>query len=244
MFKIREKIKAKEDITIQFLGDSITWGMNFCHPEETYVARIAQFIAKDLPDSTVRRFDGINEAWKFHVVGFDGPIYVKCGDGQTVDIIKNGVGGSNVERALDRFSQVAGEMPNGKTADLTVMMFGINDALKTEPTRYLPPEVFKETYRTLINKIRESDKETEFVMISPNWSDQSIEEHCKMAEELAKEENIFFIDMHKLWIDHYDELAVNFGQGDWLKSDPWHPTPLGTQKTAEYIYDKLKTVLF
>lgn len=30
-----EKIKCNDDITIEFVGDSITQGMNYCHAEET-----------------------------------------------------------------------------------------------------------------------------------------------------------------------------------------------------------------
>ena len=30
-----EKIKCNDDITIEFVGDSITKGMNYCHAEET-----------------------------------------------------------------------------------------------------------------------------------------------------------------------------------------------------------------
>ena len=54
-----EKIKCNDDITIEFVGDSITQGMNYCHAEETYVAKFAYLIAKKILDEFLKLVNNI-----------------------------------------------------------------------------------------------------------------------------------------------------------------------------------------
>ena len=54
--------------------------------------------------------------------------------------------------------------------------------------------------------------------------------------ELLHIENIAVIDQHKLWMEHYDESAPNYGQGDWLADgDSCHPTDIGHEAIADYM---------
>lgn len=55
MVNVIKKIKSNDDITIEFIGDSVTHGLNYCRPEETYVAKFAMLISKNL--RTIMCFD-------------------------------------------------------------------------------------------------------------------------------------------------------------------------------------------
>jgi hypothetical protein len=57
---------------------------------------------------------------------FDGPILVSYKDkAGKIDIIKNGIGGNTVQRALNRIGDFTGTLANGKSPDIIFMMFGL-----------------------------------------------------------------------------------------------------------------------
>ena len=53
MKTITQLLKTQKAVTFTFIGDSITWGLNHCTAEETYVAYFAKEIAKAFPGSKI-----------------------------------------------------------------------------------------------------------------------------------------------------------------------------------------------
>lgn len=238
--EVKNKLQNGMDLTIDFVGDSITEGLSHCLPEETYVAKFAAEMSRRYPAYTVQRYDGIVTGEFDPISGFDGPVLVSLGNGEgTLDVIRNGVGGNTVTRAHNRIENFTGTLANGKRPDVTFFMFGINDALKSDPKKYVTADVFKENYRNLIHAVKKENPDTAIVLMIATYNDQSIEEHCQKTLELAKEEGLPYIDLHRLWMDHYDEKAEHFGQGNWLVGgfDACHPTPLAAEITAKAVVD-------
>ena len=144
MLNFIKKLKDNEDITIEFVGDSVTHGLNHCRLEETYVAKFALLIAKKFENYTVCRYDGVVADELSPMKSFDGPILVSYKDkAGKIDIIKNGIGGNTVQRALNRIGDFTGTLANGKSPDIIFMMFGINDALKSDSKKYVTAEQFE-----------------------------------------------------------------------------------------------------
>ena len=246
MKSLAEKLRCNEDITVEFVGDSITHGLNYCRAEETYVAKFACLIAKKLENYTVCRYDGVVADESSPMKGFDGPILVSYGDNQgRIDVIKNGIGGNTVRRAMGRIDDFTGILANGKAPDVIFMMYGINDALKSDSKKYVTAEQFQIDYKTLIEEVRMRNPEALIIMMGATTNDQSIEAHCEKARELAEAENIPYIDLHKLWSDHFDAEAEHFGHGDWLANDKdaCHPTPKAAHIMAEKILDEFLKIV-
>ena len=243
---IEKKLENKDNYTINFVGDSVTWGLSHCTAEETYVAQFAKILAQKFPQFTVRRYDGIVSNEMQPMNRFDGPIMVSEDRGtKTIDVIRNGIGGNTCVRALNRIDDFTNTLANGKEADITVLMFGINDALQSDASKYVTPEQFKINYKALIDEIRTRDPDTYLIIMSATTNDQTIEAHCEKTKELAEEEGIYFIDLHSLWQEKYDASASNFGYGDWLASpyDACHPSPIGAKASAEFIYENMVDVI-
>ena len=51
-----------EKFTFDFVGDSVTHGLNHCTADETYVAKFAKFISEKYNDRTVLRYDGVGKS--------------------------------------------------------------------------------------------------------------------------------------------------------------------------------------
>lgn len=240
-----ERACRGEHITLNFVGDSITHGLNHCRPEETYIAKIAALLARHYPTCTVRRYDGEVENEGVPLRGFDGPILVSVGtEGGTVDVIRNGVGGNTARRLIRRLDDFTGTMPNGRRADATLIMVGINDALACDPAKYVTPDVFLRDYKELLDLIRAQDPDTALVLISStyNGANDDIAPYCENTESLAAEEGLPFVDMRSFWLAHYDPEAPHYGQGDWLSDvagDACHPSPLGAEITARRLLEDL-----
>jgi lysophospholipase L1-like esterase len=240
-----DKIKAGEHVTLDFVGDSVTHGLNHCRPEETYVAKIAALLARRFPTHTVRRFDGIQGEELKPLEGFDGPILVSAGSGGgVIDVIRNGVGGNTVRRAHNRIQNFTGVLANGRTPDVTFLMLGINDSLDNDPAQYVPVDVYGQQYKALLADIRRHHPEAELVILSSTYNGESIRPYCECSKALAAEEGIPYVDLFAFWMAHYDPSAPHFGQGDWLSDCAWdacHPTPVSAEATAAYILDALLT---
>lgn len=236
-----EKIKHNENVTIEFVGDSVTYGLTHCRAEETYVAKFSLLIAKKFEQYNVFRYDGIVCDEMSPMQGYDGPILVSYSESASrIDIIKNGIGGNTVQRAMNRIDDFTGTLANGSEPDVIFMMFGINDALKSDPKKYVTAEQFKINYKALLDEVRNRNPKAFIIIIAATYNDQSVDEHCKKSKELAEEENIPYIDLHKLWMDHYREDADHFGQGSWLENneDACHPTPEAAHILAQKICDE------
>jgi len=255
-----EMIKSHDNITLDFIGDSITWGTAHCSLNETYVARFTNYLAEYFKDYTVRRYDGIPIAGSAEPMKcFEGPIVYRTGKYKgTIDVIKNGIGGSTVKRASERAQDYTKELANGRRHDFVFLMFGINDALTYDKGKYVTPSQFKENYKKLLNIIRADNPEVSFVITSatlptileyehyPQYVPEvggilecSIEGHVNATRELASEEKIAYIDTHKLWQEHRREGEIHFGQGNWLVDcDSCHPSPLASDVMAKFVFEK------
>lgn len=55
---ICKMIDERRHVTIDIVGDSITWGLNHCSNNETYTAQFAYMLAQRLPGVSVYRYDG------------------------------------------------------------------------------------------------------------------------------------------------------------------------------------------
>ena len=239
---ICKMINEKQYITIDIVGDSVTWGLNHCSNNETYTAQFAYMLAGRLPEISVYRYDGIVKDELSGMEYFEGPIKVNSGIGnKQIDVIRNGIGGNTVRRAINRIQDFTGKLANGKKADITVFMFGINDALKSDKTKYVSPQKFLEDYRELLERFRQTEK-SEIILMSATTNDQCIDEYVMMTEILARENGLTYIDQHKIWQMHYDKDKPNFGQGSWLSNAPGdacHPTPEGAIEIAKPLLETL-----
>ena len=241
-----KSIKNNENITIDFVGDSITYGLNHCRPEETYVAKFAAFLGEKYKSHTVIRYDGIAKGEYENMQSFDGPILVSLGESNgRIDVVRNGVGGNTVVRAHNRIDDFTGTLANGKTPDITFMMFGINDSITVVEEKYATPEQFKINYKKLTDDVKKRNPDTCIILMGATFNDFSVTEHCEKTRQLAKEEGFPFIDMHKLWMEHYVDGADNFGQGDWLVggTDACHFTPLSAEISAKYMFDEFMKIV-
>lgn len=239
---IAELLEAKKHITIDIVGDSITQGTNHCTLEETYIAQYAKLLADKYPEATVRRYDGIVTGALEPLAGFSEAVIVNKGSGELcIDVLKNGIGGNTVRRALNRIQDYTGELANGRHADVTVFMFGINDALKSDSEKYVTAEKFKEDYRELIQRFRETET-SEIVIMSATTNDQCIDAHVEATAELAEENGFVYVDQFRVWQEHYDPKQPHFGHGDWLSDLPYdacHPTPKGARVIAGTLFEKV-----
>lgn len=237
----KQKLLSGEDVTLDFVGDSITWGLNHCSPEETYVAFFARMFARWFGEYNVVRYDGRVDSEALPIAAFEGPIPVGGKNGSPVAaIIRNGVGGNTVRRAIRRKHNFIGEMPNGKDADLTFFMFGINDALKCDDSKYVTPERFLQDYRELLDLTAHLGAR---ILISPTYNGTSypLDAYAEATKLLAEEAGLPFFDAHKLWTDHYRAEAPHFGEGEWLsdsKTDACHFSPKGARVTAAFLFDE------
>ena len=235
-----ERFAKNRTFTITFVGDSITWGLNHCTAEETYVACFAREVAHKFLGAKVIRYDGIVEEPQ-GLVGYE-PVTVQEGTEGTIHIIRSGVGGNTVARAMARKQTFTGILPSKTRSDYILTMFGINDALYADPEKYVSAEVFKENYRKLLKLLKEDAPDAKIVVMTATTNDQSIEEHVKLTYELVNEENVGLIDMYALWQQQYDHEKEHFGYGDWLSdvsTDACHPTPKSAKIMGEKIFREL-----
>lgn len=241
--KINERInnilKTDETVTITFVGDSITNGLNFCTADETYVAVFTSLIAKMYKDASIYRYDGIVVDELSPLSRYD-EVLVRKGTLGRINVIRSGVGGNTVARALNRFDDYTSLLPAEKT-DFIFTMFGINDALSPDKNKYVTTEVFRENYDKLICDLKSFWRHADIILMTATTSPYSVEEYNKTTCELAQKYNLPVIDLYALWNNHYNKDADNFGYGDWLScgtGDPWHPTPIGARAIGEEIFNE------
>lgn len=249
MISIFEKIKKGENALIMCVGDSITWGLNHCSPEETYVANLAKFFAAEFPHITVLRYDGINNDGALPIYYYDGPHTVQSSKPQTLTIVRSGVGGNTVKRIINRESDFTGEFITKENPDLFMFMFGINDSLIFDSAKYVVPEVFYEHIKELHTIVTDKNPTSQIVYMTPTYNDlgtdknSTVTPYAEKIRQHAKETHSHLIDTHALWMEHLEIGAYNHGQKDWLsesKEDTCHFSPLGSFNTAKFIFEKLK----
>ncbi len=238
MTKIVGLLKNTGAVTFTFVGDSITWGLNYCTAEETYVSFFAAEAAKAFPNTKVIRYDGIVKDEQSALLGYD-RVEIQQGMEGAIHVIRSGVGGNTVVRAMARMQDFTGILPSGTHSDYIFTMFGINDALRSDPAKYVPAEKFKENYRTFLRLLKMKEPCARIVIMTATTNDQSIDAHVQASCELAEEEGVQLIDLHALWKKQYDPAKGNFGYGDWLAMDACHPTPKVTQIMGRKIMDDI-----
>lgn len=210
-------------------------GLTHCSADETYSAQFAMMLAGKFPSISVCRYDGITYDELRPMDHFTESINVNIAKGEKkIDVIRNGIGGNTVRRAINRINDFTGILANGESADITIFMFGINDALKSDSKKYVIPDKFYDDYNELLEKFQKNEK-SQIVIMSSTTNDQTIDKYVKMAEKIADEHKFLYIDQNKVWNEHYDKNAPNFGYGNWLANDACHPTPCGAKAIADEI---------
>ena len=239
---LREKLSKGEPLTIDFIGDSITWGLNHCSAEETYVARFAALFAERFNGYRVLRYDGFVVKENAPLDHFDGPIPVagEAGRPECV-VVRNGVGGDTVRRAINRKEDFLGLLPNGKKANVRFLHFGINDALACDKSKFVSPDRFEADYEELLTYVTR-DKECLVILVTPtyNGTKYPLDEYADVVKRVAARHDIPLFDAHGLWMAHYDPHKDRFGQGNWLsdsKTDACHFSPEGADVTARFLFD-------
>ncbi len=241
LLSLKKNILSRRPVTLDFVGDSITWGLNHCSPEETFVAEFARLFAKRFTDFSVVRYDGIVKTEALPIERFDGPIAVSGeGDLPQAVVIRNGVGGNTVRRAINRQADFTRKAANGESADAIFLMFGINDALYSDKSKFVTPDRFEQDYEELLSVLKQ-EKALLFVL-SPTYNgvNYPLDDYAEATKRVAARHDIPFVDTHKLWLDHYDKTLPRFGQGDWLLSetDGCHFSPEGARQTAKFIFER------
>ena len=161
--KITEKLNKGENALIMFVGDSITWGENHCTSEQTYCAEFARLLGKRFPNVTVLRYDGIMQGGAMPLKGYSQPVTVQKGTKQTLTVVRCGVGGDTVRRALNRMGDYIGAFITGEEPDAFVAMFGINDALASDPSKFIEPDGFYSDLKIFCELLEEKNKGAEIV---------------------------------------------------------------------------------
>ena len=255
-----EKINENENVTIDFLGDSITLGTIHCQKEEAYVAKFADYLASEIGTHTIYRYDGIPIAGSAEPMKcFEGPVLCAVGKGEgKIDIIKNGIGGSTVLKTTERPQDFLGELPNGARHDIAFLMYGINDALVYDKGKFVSGEQFKKNCKKLIDMLIEDnpdvtivltpattptilsyEKYPKYVTEEEGEKEYSIEDHVEAMKELASEEGYALIDTHALWQNHKKEGEIRHGHGNWLVgNDSCHPSPIASDVMAKFVCDE------
>ena len=238
---IKAKLENNGTVTITFVGDSITQGTSHCTDDETYVAIFTECLKNDFPECKIVRYDGRAVGEVKPLDGYN-EVLVQDGEKGRINVLRSGVGGNTVLRAINRFSDYTGVLPCGTRSDFVFTMFGINDSITAVAAKYVTDDVFKKQYAELIEKIKESEPQAQIIIMPATTNDFDITAHVKRTFELASEKNLPLIDTFALWCEHYDAGADNFGHGDWLKGGPdaCHPMPKASKIMAEYIYNKFK----
>lgn len=244
--KITKKLENGENALIMFVGDSITWGENHCTSEETYCAEFARLIGKQFPKITVIRYDGIMQGGAMPLKGYSEPVTVQKGSGQTLTIVRSGVGGDTVRRALNRQSDYTGAFITGEMPDVFVAMFGINDALAGDPSKFILPDGFYSDLVEFCEVLEEKNVGAEIVLMTPTYNhsgkneDDGLGAYADMVKKVAAEKEMQLIDTHKLWLEHLIVESEHYGQREWLSNvegDCCHFSPEGSRETAKFIFN-------
>lgn len=245
---ISDRINNGENYLIIAVGDSITWGLNHCSEEETYCAELARLFAKSMPESNVVRYDGIVKEARKPLECYSDPVEVQRGGKATLTLVKSGVGGDTVQRAINRFEDYSGKFINGEMPDLFLLMFGINDALASDPDKFVSPDIFYLHYSKLCDMLKNSNPTAEIVLMTPTYNDNGtstqscLDPYVRKVIKLAEENGFKYIDLHKAWMEHLIVGSNNYGQRDWLsgaEGDSCHFSKKGAKDAAEYIFSNL-----
>lgn len=245
------KYLSGQSIVLETVGDSITWGLNHCTPEQTYTAELCKLLAKNTSADIVR-YDGIAPRNTGRLKGFERIEMRNNRADRKISVIRNGVGGDSVLRSLKRYEDFTGEITDGLRPDIITLLFGVNDALKNDPMKFVSENIFKVNLQLLIKTIYTYNPEAAVVLLTPSYNDDGMTEkscldkYAKKVKEVSVEFNIPVIDIHKKWMEHLITGSENNGQREWLSNVKWdmtHLSPIGSRVMAEHIFEGLKNLI-
>lgn len=237
--KCKQILTSGGELTFTFVGDSLTFGLDHCAADETYVACFARRVGELFPSAALYRYDGIPAGELSPLSGYE-KTEMRAGACGKIHVLRSGVGGNTVLRAMNRFGDYTGVLPSGGRSDFIFTLFGVNDALYKDPRKYVTPQVFAEHYRELIARLKASEPEAEIFIITASTNDQCIDAHVEQSIRVARELGIPLIDLNSLWSAHFCKDADNFGHGDWLAGgyDATHFTPKSAKISADFIFER------
>ena len=121
---VLDKIARGEDACVCCVGDSVTYGVIHCRPEETYTAKLAAAFAGQYRTCTVLRYDGIyhDDNGNCPLDAYDGPVLVQAGTAGCLTVVRSGVGGDTVARLCNRADDFTVKLPGGMRPDLMTVM--------------------------------------------------------------------------------------------------------------------------
>ena len=141
-------------------------------------------------------------------------------DTTKIDIINRAIGGRSTKKFKKegRWDDLVAQLQEG---DFVFIQFGHNDASRNKPDRYTPPEDYKRYLRQFVKDVRSKDAIP--VLCTPvvmrrftedgNFKDGHGAYPGKMRE-VAMEEDVFLIDMHKrsmqLIVDLGPDASVDY----------------------------------
>ena len=246
MDKFEDKINNGENVLITVVGDSITYGLYGAGISDTYCAVLSQRLGFRFPDTKVVRYDGKMSEGSKPLDGYEKPVVVSEGEKGKITVVKCGVGGDTVRRALNRKEDYIGAFSEtGEMPDVFLLMFGINDSLKSDASKFIEPEGFKENLRELTKLLNTENPGADLVFMTPTCGgdglskNDSVDPYADAMKEHAEETGYMLIDTHKLWMDHLEIGAEHCGQKEWLNHDPWHYTAAGGIATGNFIFEEL-----
>ncbi len=240
--QIRKKMDLSQHFTIFVLGDSITEGARATNAENTYTAVFARGLAShyEKSDRTVIRYDGqrypSSDAELLPLKDYGTPTILHSGTDQTITVVRSGIGGNTVQRLLNRKADFIGKEIDGRTADLYIIMAGINDALSSDPKKFVLPEVYRSHLNILLDELKKGTPSADLILMTPTYNDKGeepisrLDPYADAMLAVAKERSVPVIDLHKMWMEHLEIGGENFGQGDWLSGvsgDKCHPGDIG-----------------
>ena len=245
---VQHMTEAKEYL-IFTLGDSITRGSGASSDETAYTAVMTRELAQRFPQREILRYDGqqarIPDGELIPVDHFDGPIAVQRGSEGKLTVVRCGIGGNTVRRLLNRKGDYAGREFEGRRADLFTVMLGINDSLIKVKEKYVTPEQYKKDLCELLALLAETNPEADVILMTPTYyhdgstPDSYLDLYAEKMIEVAREQELPLIDLHKMWMDHMVVGADGYGQGDWLPRDKCHPGDLGHRLLGEEIVKRI-----
>ena len=246
--KITQKFETGKNALLMVVGDSITWGENHCTSEETYCAYLARHFAEYFSNITVLRYDGIFQGGAMPLKGYSGPVTVQRCGGKILTVVRCGVGGDTVRRALNRSEDYTGSFITGEKPDAFFAMFGINDALSCDKSKFISADGFYSNLKAFCKLINTTNPEAELCLMTPTFNDSGksnkscLDPYSQKVKQLAGENGLQCIDTHELWMNHLVVGGEHYGQGNWLsdvEGDSCHFAPEGSRATAEYIFKNI-----
>lgn len=248
--KTLTKLESGYDTTIVVVGDSIVQGLRpigHLNYDEGWVYKLAEKIATIYPNSTV--IASLGMSGNSSNTGENGCTIVDFKDytiqtgtnGQTITIVRSGVGGDTLPRIFARSNTWM--KYNDSIPDLIIVNEGINDLLKNDKKKYITEDVYETYYKTMLHYIKYVLK-CEVVCNNIHWAGESptvqfneFFTRQKVIKKCCKIEKIQMIDQNSVWVNHYQEGVGLYGQGTWLEnSDYCHPAKDGQQAIADKVF--------